>query len=629
MEQKHYWRKDITGLRALAVLPVLLFHAFPQWLPGGFYGVDIFFVISGYLISGIIFRGLLTDSFSFKVFYVKRIKRIFPNLIVLLVFVMAAGWFLLSASEYLDLGSNVSRSALFYQNFRLMSNAGYFDAPSHFNSLLHMWSLAIEEQFYLVFPLLAFLIWKLGRKSVTAMGVFVAFITVASLLCCLLLEDSNTRFYFPLSRFWELGAGICLAYAETFYKVNMLSQSRGTADGLSVFGGGMVSVALVVPTNWYAEPPGFFTLVPVVGSCLLICAGAKAVVNRTLLSNGVMVFVGLISYSLYLWHWPLLTFLRISFYEPSVWLTVFALLLSFVASVIVYRFVENPIRRLPAGDGKWVVPILIGLLLGVFFSGKAIRSEQGFPHREMAQVFAYDADWISASEMGRYQKKKGFYILEQRQVPDVVFVGDSHVEQYYPRARLQAQWHHNNIAFVTGPGCMASIGKNAKEQACINAREQLKPLLDAPEFTTLVIAQKWGVYAENGSNVLKHGWDAYRDLIRDFLAAAPERKVFILLDNPWDESANQEFNMMRYVRNRLAYKDAPLTQVPVPMPQDQTWKEGNDYVLARRARSAVYIDPTDAMCPNGICNLLNYMNDDHLRATFVRNHATWIDPVFE
>ena len=124
MEQKHYWRKDITGLRALAVLPVLLFHAFPQWLPGGFYGVDIFFVISGYLISGIIFRGLLTDSFSFKVFYVKRIKRIFPNLIVLLVFVMAAGWFLLSASEYLDLGSNVPRSALFYQNFRLMSNAG-------------------------------------------------------------------------------------------------------------------------------------------------------------------------------------------------------------------------------------------------------------------------------------------------------------------------------------------------------------------------------------------------------------------------------------------------------------------------------------------------------------------------
>ena len=182
---------------------------------------------------------------------------------------------------------------------------------------------------------------------------------------------------------------------------------------------------------------------------------------------------------------------------------------------------------------------------------------------------------------------------------------------------------------MTGPWCMASIGKNAKEQACINAREQLKPLLDAPEFTTLVIAQKWGIYAENGSNVLKHGWDAYRDLIRDFLAAAPERKVFILLDNPWDESANQEFNMMRYVRNRLAYKDAPLTQVPVPMPQDQTWKEGNDYVLARRARSAVYIDPTDAMCPNGICNLLNYMNDDHLRATFVRNHATWIDPVFE
>lgn len=159
------------------------------------------------------------------------------------------------------------------------------------------------------------------------------------------------------------------------------------------------------------------------GSCLLICAGAKAVVNRTLLSNGVMVFVGLISYSLYLWHWPLLTFLRINFYEPSVWLTVFALLLSFVASVIVYRFVENPIRRLPAGDGKWVVPILIGLLLGVYFSGKAIRSEQGFPHREMAQVFAYDADWISASEMGRYQKKRVFTFWSSDRFPTLCLWG--------------------------------------------------------------------------------------------------------------------------------------------------------------------------------------------------------------
>ena len=170
MEQKHYWRKDITGLRALAVLPVLIFHAFPQWMPGGFYGVDIFFVISGYLISGIIFRGLVNDSFSFADFYVKRVKRIFPNLIALLIFVLVVGWFVTTATEYHDIGINVYRSALFYQNIELMTGPGYFDPLSKNNPLLHMWSLAVEEQFYVVFPLIAFLIWKIGRHSVLAMG---------------------------------------------------------------------------------------------------------------------------------------------------------------------------------------------------------------------------------------------------------------------------------------------------------------------------------------------------------------------------------------------------------------------------------------------------------------------------
>ena len=158
MEQKHYWRKDITGLRALAVLPVLIFHAFPKWMPGGFYGVDIFFAISGYLISGIIFRGLVSDSFSFADFYVKRIKRIFPNLIALLIFVLIVGWFVTTTTEYHDIGINVYRSAFFYQNIELMTGPGYFDPLSKNNPLLHMWSLAVEEQFYLAFPLIAFLI---------------------------------------------------------------------------------------------------------------------------------------------------------------------------------------------------------------------------------------------------------------------------------------------------------------------------------------------------------------------------------------------------------------------------------------------------------------------------------------
>lgn len=164
----HYWRKDITGLRAVAVLPVLIYHAFPNLLPGGFFGVDIFFVISGYLISGIIFRGMLNDSFSYKDFYIKRIKRILPNLCTLLIAVAAVGWFLLAKPELSALGKHIYSSAFFYQNFRLLGEVDYFAVASHEKPLLHLWSLAIEEQFYIVFPIVCMLLWRFLKHSTTA-----------------------------------------------------------------------------------------------------------------------------------------------------------------------------------------------------------------------------------------------------------------------------------------------------------------------------------------------------------------------------------------------------------------------------------------------------------------------------
>ena len=158
LNQEHLWRNDITGLRAVAVLPVLLFHAFPSLLPGGFFGVDVFFVISGYLISGIIFRGMLKDTFSYKSFYEKRIKRILPNLLLLLSFVCIVGYFVLLDREYENLGRHIYSSAAFFQNFRLLSEIGYFTEDALRKPLLHLWSLAIEEQFYIIFPIICTLI---------------------------------------------------------------------------------------------------------------------------------------------------------------------------------------------------------------------------------------------------------------------------------------------------------------------------------------------------------------------------------------------------------------------------------------------------------------------------------------
>ncbi len=239
----------------MAVIPVLIFHAFPQLVPGGFYGVDIFFVISGYLISGIIFRGLDKDSFSFCDFYIKRIKRIIPNLVAVLIFVAVVGWFITSAGEYKNIGANISHSALFYQNFGLMREEGYFNVLAQNNPLLHIWSLAIEEQFYLLFPLLCFAIWKIGKHSKQALGLFVVLLTVSSLMCCFLLENNDVRFYFPLSRFWELGVGICVSYAETFYEISAKNHDQKYISLISVFGFSFITLAFFVPTNLY-PPPG-------------------------------------------------------------------------------------------------------------------------------------------------------------------------------------------------------------------------------------------------------------------------------------------------------------------------------------------------------------------------------------
>ena len=331
--KKHYWRKDITGLRAVAVLPVLLYHAFPSLLPGGFFGVDIFFIISGYLIAGIIFRGLIDNNFSYCDFYVKRIKRILPNLVTLLLAVALCGWFVLTTEEYKSLGRHIYSSAAFYQNFRLLSDVDYFDLAANEKPLLHLWSLAIEEQFYIVFPIICTLVWSIFKRSASAIGICVLAITLGSFALCLNIGDNSQRFYFPLSRFWELGIGIIIAYAESFYQLNTKNIDKNIRNSLSVLGLLMICMSFFF-YDTQIKTPGLFSLLPTLGAALLIFANDDAVINRSLLSWKLMTFIGLISYSLYLWHWPLIAYLTIVMPKAPQWYYGIALLMSFPLSLI-------------------------------------------------------------------------------------------------------------------------------------------------------------------------------------------------------------------------------------------------------------------------------------------------------
>ncbi len=383
------YRPDIDGLRAIAVLSVVIFHAFPEMLGGGFIGVDIFFVISGFLISKIIFESLERGSFSFAEFYARRIKRIFPALFVVLVFSYILGWFSLFSDEYKQLGKHIAAGAGFSSNFILWDEVNYFDNAAETKPLLHLWSLGIEEQFYIAWPLLLWAGWK---RNVNFLIIIVSLFCVSIYLNIKGVGTNLTAtFYSPQTRIWELLSGSFLAYIDVykvsikklsnlFRKISVNNQQTNlinhhvsswrimfsfaetsfsptlhhkcrrifsqifTNNILSTFGLVLFFYGLYrIHKN--INFPGVWAIIPVASAVLIIRAGKEAWINKKLLSNRIIVWFGLISFPLYLWHWSLLSFIRI--FEggtPSRIIRLMAVLVSIVLSWIVYRFIEQPIR---------------------------------------------------------------------------------------------------------------------------------------------------------------------------------------------------------------------------------------------------------------------------------------------
>ena len=623
------WRNDITGLRALAVIPVVLYHAFPSVIPGGYYGVDIFFVISGYLISGIIFKGLLNQSFSYKDFYVKRIKRILPNLSLLFAFVLLFGLFYLTATEYKALGKHVYASGLFIQNFRLLKDVGYFTTDALHQPLLHLWSLAIEEQFYIVFPIICVVLFKKWR-SVKLLSLVTVTIVISSLIFCFASgQGRDFNFYFPLTRFWEIGFGITLAMAEKLYGFKPTQIPLNIRHGLSVVGFGMIAIPMMMADSSTVHPGGF-TLLPVLGAVALIAAYPDALINRYLLCFRPMTFVGLISYSLYLWHWPFLAFLFICYPAASdVW-KIAILVLSVVVSALIYVGVENPVRRsVKIGKVKTEV-VCLGLLTFAVLAGVLVSRFNGLPDRTFgyqanAQVFKYDGDW------GFYHKAPtipyGTWKIRTptpKEFPAVLFAGDSHVEQYYLRAKKLGKEKGISVGFVTNGGCLilAPVKKGFQEDRCRRASTAFFELLEDNRVKTIVIGGKW---ADRPSELIEAGFKAVASKVHK----RKDLQVFVLLDNPWSRDMAPvavNFNPLHHV-NRI-YDDE--SQFVIPLPPNANWHEVNEKVRGLTEGWASTIETSPYICPNGLCNVAEWYRDSqHLNPKPLEQKAIWIDPVFQ
>ncbi|MEQ1555375.1 MAG: acyltransferase family protein [Gallionella sp.] len=466
----------MDGLRAIAVLAVVAFHAFPNWLKGGFIGVDIFFVISGFLISTIIISSLERGSFSFVEFYARRIKRIFPALLLVLAACFVFGWFALLADEYKQLGKHIAGGAGFVANFMFWQESGYFDNAADTKPLLHLWSLGIEEQFYIVWPLLLWLAWK-RKFNLLTITLVVALISFA-LNIRTVHSDAVAAFYSPQTRFWELLAGSVLAQMK-LHRTKLLPSLQHRLDAWlgqiiytpapevngktlrnmqSLLGIALIVIGFIV-VNKERHFPGGWAVLPVLGAVLIITAGAQAWLNRVVLSNRVLVWFGLISFPLYLWHWPLLSFARIIESEtPTRGIRLAAVALAILLAWLTYRLIEKPLRFGKQGRAKTIVLLVLMGVVGFAGYNAYKRDGLGFRNKLLDQKNAQFAwgDNNLFNELCRAAHKTNttldsadFCLTSKDVSPTIALLGESHANHLYPG---MAEMLHNTSDSVINLG---------------------------------------------------------------------------------------------------------------------------------------------------------------------------------
>jgi peptidoglycan/LPS O-acetylase OafA/YrhL len=422
------YRPDIDGLRAIAVLTVVAFHAFPAVFPGGFIGVDVFFVISGFLITSILQREKLAGNWSLASFYARRVLRIFPALILVLFACLVAGWHILLAQEYMQLGKHLGLGTVFLSNIGLWWEAGYFDKASEVKPLLHLWSLAIEEQFYIVWPLLLWLI--LRSKRIAARSV------AALVVCSLLLSvwwvwsDRTQAFYSPASRAWELLVGAWLALQP-----QLLQSVRTSVRGPAV----AVLLGATVLLNAKVPFPGLMALLPVLAAVVLIGVPATSDWTGRFLSHPWMVALGKLSYPWYLWHWPLLSFAYIiESGQASAELRLGLVLASLLLAALTYRLWELPLRGLPS---RLVISALLIAMVILGLLGKNIYDRHGLErirHKNLIQLdLASSQDFLDFEKQGliteakcekpfKFPEREVCLLADPKTPASAVVLGDSH-----------------------------------------------------------------------------------------------------------------------------------------------------------------------------------------------------------
>lgn len=618
------YRPDIDGLRAVAVLSVIAFH-YGAPLPGGFTGVDVFFVISGFLITSQLAHEIHAGTFSLLGFYHRRIRRILPALVVMLVATMIAGKFLLMPGDYKSLGASAAAAAFGASNFFFLSNTGYFDRSADLMPLLHTWSLAVEEQFYLVWPLLLALT-AAGRKRIDLAAIVGGIVVIgfgASLIW--LNADPKAAFFMAAPRAWELAIGALLVFIPALPR-----RFAGlTAAGLALIAVGFFTI------NATAFP-GPAALLPCVGAALVIWpkdGHARASRWLTYLSP-----IGLISYSLYLWHWPVWVLYRIyiNHAQPlpleTAALTAASVLLAFLS----WRFIEQPVRKLRLEPTR-TVQAGLAACAAIFCAGAFIHSADGEPERvpEAYAMRSLDVMWDwpcpRYGTLSELNEQFCFFGKPWATAKRKVLIwGDSHAQHFAPI--IEAAAKDQDAAFLLYTGCPAAFGGHVTRvnpadpgygPHCKELRENgTKLLADDPSISLVIFASSWSELPRNvskdtsisGDDPLQWVSAGITDLIER--TAAPGRSFLILGSVP----------QHRRDPTPCAVSKSSLLRAPCRWTDDErktllNYTGPTDRMILRIAAdhpNVATVIPSAALCTDAICAMfLNgeflYRDPSHIR----------------
>lgn len=585
MSTKTRFRKDINGLRAIAVLAVIIFHFNHEWLPGGFAGVDVFFVISGYLMTGIIFRGIECHNLNILKFYLARAKRIIPALLVVCAIILIIGWFFFVPIDYADAAKHALSSIFFVSNFVYWSEAGYFDASSLDKVLLHTWSLSAEWQFYVIYPIALYFVSKFS--SIEKTRLFVIFSCVIGFIFCAystFVWASASYFLLP-ARAWEMLLG-GVAYVRPSKR---LSGKRSVEwAGIALI---LISYLFITDsTPW----PGYMSAFPVLGAYLVIQASCQ---SSLITANPIFQYIGKISYSIYLVHWPVIVIAN----KTGVDLTIgYYLLTTFVLSMALYYSVEN--RR----NFNFIT---ISTMAIASYASFTVISNNGYTER------VNDEFKITKEQFhDHFYGGAGYHYREVIKIgdgsPQAIMSGDSFGLQYAKAIKDNGL----TMKAIFDLGCpilpdYSRYRDNVEDQDCSSEYKKLKWLMDEDRKRPVVIAQAWTVYQ---NLLIRKGAGTresltpqeYYDILADQLAkvftdGGDQRKYYLI---GFQQGAKHNAFSCLASKNLPGYKY--LAACSETQRRDDI--KVNDVLkrITEKYPNVTFVDPNDALCDSEKCKVI-------------------------